>query len=56
MNITSVKYIKGDDGKNCQVKATVDGQFMFVPMSDNNMDWVAIQEWVAEGNKIAEAD
>jgi len=25
-------------------------------MSDDNMDWVAIQEWVSKGNKIAEAD
>ena len=56
MNITSVKYVLDDDGNNCQVKATIDGQLMFVPMSDDNMDWVAIQVWVTEGNKIAEAD
>jgi hypothetical protein len=56
VNITSVKYITDDDGKNCQVRATIDGQVMFVPMSNDNMDWIAIQEWVAEGNTIAEAD
>tara|TARA_B100001109_G_scaffold79994_1_gene65425 strand:+ start:446 stop:616 length:171 start_codon:yes stop_codon:yes gene_type:complete len=56
MNITSVKYITDDDGKNCQVRATIDEQVMFVPMSNDNMDWIAIQEWVAEGNTIAEAD
>ena len=55
MNITNVKYVLDDDGKNCQVKATINGQLMFVPMSDDNMDWVAIQEWVAEGNTIEEA-
>ena len=56
MNVTSVKYIKGDDGKNCQVRATIDGQEVFVPMSEDNRHWQAIQAWVAEGNKIAEAD
>ena len=56
MNITSVKYITGDDGKNCQVRATIDGQKMYVPMSEDNRHWIAIQEWVAEGNPIEEAD
>ena len=56
MNIESVKYITGDDGKNCQVRATIDGQVMFVPMSEDNRHWQAIQKWVAEGNTIEEAD
>ena len=56
MNITSVKYITDDDGKNCQVRATIDGQVMFVPMTEDNRHWTAIQKWVAEGNTIAEAD
>tara|TARA_Y200000002_G_scaffold381964_1_gene397487 strand:+ start:689 stop:859 length:171 start_codon:yes stop_codon:yes gene_type:complete len=56
MNITSVKYITDDDGKNCQVRATIDGQVMFVPMTEDNRHWIAIQKWVAEGNTIAEAD
>lgn len=56
MNVTSVKYITDDDGKNCQVKATIDGQEMYVPMSEDNRHWIAIQEWVAEGNTIEEAD
>jgi len=56
MNIELVKYITGDDGKNCQVRATIDGQVMFVPMSEDNRHWQAIQKWVAEGNTIEEAD
>ncbi len=54
MNITSAKYneILGD--KN--VKAVIDGQEIFVPMSEDNRHWIAILEWVAEGNTIAEAD
>lgn len=39
------------------VKATIDGQEMFVPIdATDNKHWVAIQAWVDEGNTIAEAD
>lgn len=57
MNITSAKYIAGLDNENSTIKATIDGQVMFVPINaQDNRHWVAIQEWVAEGNTIAEAD
>ena len=56
MNITSVKYVLDDDGNNCQVRSTIDGQEMFVPMDECNRHWVAIQAWVADGNTITEAD
>ena len=56
MNITSVKYVLDDDGNNCQVKATIDGQVMFVPMDRGNRHWRAIEAWVADGNTITEAD
>ena len=57
MNITSAKYIAGLDNENSTIKATIDGQLMFVPINaQDNRHWVAIQKWVAEGNKIAEAD
>lgn len=57
MNITSAKYIAGLDNKNTTVKATIDGQVMFVPINtEGNRHWEAIQEWVSKGNKIAEAD
>jgi len=58
MNITSAKYCKDPyTNENVVVKATVDGQEMFIPINaTDNRHWVAIQAWVAEGNKIAEAD
>ena len=57
MNITSAKYIAGLDNENSTIKATIDGQVMFVPINaQDNRHWVAIQKWVAEGNTIAEAD
>lgn len=57
MDITSVKYRLGDDDKNCQVRATIDGQEMYVPMSEDNRHWQAILEWAKEdSNEIAAAD
>jgi hypothetical protein len=57
VDITSVKYRLDDDGKNCQVRATIDGQEMYVPMSEDNRHWQAILEWTKEdGNEIAAAD
>ena len=56
MNIKSVKYILDDGGKNCQVRATINEQEMFVPLSEDNSHYAAILEWVAEGNTIEEAD
>ena len=42
-------------GRN--IKATIDGQEMFVPINaEGNLHWQAIKEWVSKGNKIAEAD
>ena len=58
MKITSAKYCKDPyTNENVTVKATIDGQEMFVPKdATDNRHWVAIQAWVAEGNKITEAD
>ena len=56
MNITKAQYSTDFDGNNSGIKATIDGQEMFVPFDPNNTDYAAIQEWVAEGNTIAEAD
>ena len=56
MNITSAKYTK-DDFNIKNIKATVDGQEMFIPIkATDNRHWIALQAWVAEGNTIAEAD
>lgn len=58
MNITSAKYIKDEygDDKNCAIKATINGQNSCVPLDPRNAEYKAIQKWVAEGNKIEDAD
>jgi hypothetical protein len=57
MNITSAKYTKGfNDIGTGSIKATIDGQEMSVPLDPANRHYQAIQEWVAEGNTIQEAD
>tara|TARA_B100001094_G_scaffold315162_1_gene354840 strand:- start:485 stop:658 length:174 start_codon:yes stop_codon:yes gene_type:complete len=57
MNIENAKYIKRL-GKNevFQVKATIDGEELWIPMSESNRHYAAILEWVADGNTIEEAD
>ena len=55
MNITSAQYI-APEGVNDSIKATIDGTEMSVPIDPANRHYQAIQEWVAEGNTIAEAD
>ena len=58
MNITSAQYINDNLSNriNVMIKATIDGTEMFVPLDPNNRHYQAIQEWVAEGNTIEEAD
>jgi len=45
-NITNKRYII----------ATIDGKVSSVPLDPDNRHYQAIQEWVAEGNTIEEAD
>ena len=54
MNIESVKYTTNDENKSLIVVS--DSQKLYVPIDPANTDYQAIQEWVAEGNKIEEAD
>ena len=56
MNITSAKYIADENGDNCSISAIIDGTTWSVPLVVDNRHYQAIQEWVAEGNTIAEAD
>ena len=57
MNISSAQYIAGSEaGQNASIKCTIDGTEMFVPLDPANRHYQAIQEWVAEGNTIQEAD
>jgi hypothetical protein len=57
MNITSAQYTRNiDDTANENIKAVIDGVMMFVPLDPANRHYIAIQEWVAEGNTIEDAD
>ncbi len=55
MNVTSAKY-NARDGKNVSVNAIIDGREYSIPLDPANRHYQAIQEWVAEGNTIADAD
>jgi hypothetical protein len=57
MNITSAQY-ETDEIKegNTGIIAVIDGVTMGVPIDPANRHYQAIQEWVAEGNTIAEAE
>ena len=56
MNITKAKYAKDPDGNNSCVLATINDTPMAVPLDPANRHYQAILKWVAEGNKIEEAD
>ena len=58
MIITNAKYMTDIDTKKVhQVKATIDGKEMFVPLNSANRHYQAILEWAKiDGNTIAEAD
>ena len=57
MNITKAKYYLNEDGDaNQGMDVTIDGVDMFVPLDPANRHYQAIQEWVAKGNKIEDAD
>ena len=57
MNITQAQYVQASlDTSNTSIKATIDGTEMSVPLDPANRHYQAIQEWVAEGNTIEEAD
>jgi hypothetical protein len=52
MNITKAKYSE----ENKCILATIDDIKWAVPLDPANRHYQAIQEWVAEGNTIEEAD
>ena len=55
MSVTNAKYI-AVNGSNKAIKATINDVEWSVPLDPANRHYQAIQEWVAEGNTIAEAD
>jgi hypothetical protein len=58
MNITSAKYLTdGITNENCSIKATVDGQELFVPLAEGNRHYDEIMRQVEAGElTIEEAD
>jgi len=57
MNITSAQYTRDiENTKNENVIATIDNIKWTVPLDPANRHYQAIQEWVAKGNTIEEAD
>ena len=58
MNITNAQYYKNLSGNNVVgIKVTLDGNLSWVPLDENNADYIAIFEWAKEdGNTIEEAD
>ena len=56
MNISSANYCQHEDGINSYIEAVIDGITMSVPLDPDNRHFQAIQEWVAEGNTIADAE
>ena len=57
MNIQTVKKnIIDDEVISYQVTQQNSNLILSVPLSSDNADFIAIQEWVAEGNKIEDAD
>ena len=57
MNIENAQYqfIQGTT-VNGSVTATIDGKTMSIPLDPANRHYQAIQEWVAEGNTIQDAE
>ena len=58
MIITSARYVNDTAYgiNNASIVATIDGTEMSVPLDPANRHYVAILEWVADGNAIADAD
>ena len=58
MEIKNAQYNKSlnNPSENVSINALVDGQQVSIPLDPDNRHYQAIQEWVAEGNTIEEAD
>jgi len=56
MIIANAKYYKNLEDENSTISVDINNQSMFVPLDPANRHYQAIQEWVAEGNTIEEAD
>jgi len=57
MDITVAQYVADIDGSNSSVKATIDGQVMFVPLDPANRHYAEILKQVEAGTlTIADAE
>ena len=57
MSITSAQYIANKEGVNSSIKATIDGNVVNVPISEDNRHYKEILAWAEEdGNEIQAAD
>jgi hypothetical protein len=61
MDIKSAQYVKDEDGKNSCIKLVLNSMpnnvdYTLVPLNTEGRHYQAIQEWVAEGNTIEDAD
>ena len=57
MQITSAQYIMGLSGTNSSIRATIDGQELFVPLDPANRHYAEIMRQVEAGTlTITEAD
>ena len=57
MNIQNARYNRSKHSdENVSISCVINGRHLCVPMSEDNTDYQAILEWVAEGNTIQEAD
>ena len=58
LNITSAKYVADElkGSGHINIKATINGVEMFVPLDTRNRHYKAILAWVEEGNEIEAAD
>ena len=55
MNITSAKYLKdGISDENSSIKATIEGQELFVPLAEGNMHYDEIMRQVEAGELTIE--
>ena len=55
-NITAVKKINWNDTLDSYRVTLTNDAVSFVSIKTGNTDYQAIQEWVADGNTIADAD
>jgi hypothetical protein len=57
MKILSAKYFKGQSKTPVSITLITDrGTNMSVPIAEGNLEYQEIMKWVAEGNKIQDAD